>query len=59
MNRDNNKSTPNINDASSLNNPNQPLTLSERLNGLSTGGQSVSNIRRRKIQVGSQHGESP
>jgi hypothetical protein len=38
------RSTPNI-DASSVNNPNQPLTLSERLNGLSTGN-SVANFRR-------------
>lgn len=29
--------------ASSVNNPNQPLTLSERLNGLSTGN-SIANL---------------
>lgn len=43
-NKDRHRSTPNI-DASSVNNPNQPLTLSERLNGLSTGN-SVANFRR-------------
>lgn len=44
QNKDRHRSTPNI-DASSVNNPNQPLTLSERLNGLSTGN-SVANFRR-------------
>ena len=42
--KDRHRSTPNI-DASSVNNPNQPLTLSERLNGLSSG-HSVANFRR-------------